>query len=133
MVCLFSSGRNRSTCWHGGDLRVIHTKWGGPFTRYGDVGWVTHPCPVSDFSHFWRSNNNGLKDFTQQLQKIQEKKCVKNYDVNNFTLIMKGKSGDASRSETDEIDQESDNSMYDFWFRIQNSKPNLKKLTIRWK
>ena len=29
---------------------------------------------------------------------------------------MKGKSGDASRSETDEIDQESDdNSMSDFW------------------
>ena len=46
---------------------------------------------------------------------------------------MKGKSGDASRSETDGIDQDSDNSMYDFWFRIQNSKPNLKKLTIRWK
>ena len=116
MVCLFSSGRNRSTCWHGGDLRVIHTKWGGPFTRYGDVGWVTHPCPVSDFSHFWRPNNNGLKDFTQQLQKIWERSGVKDSDVKNFTQqFQKEKSGDALRYKADEIDQEYDNCMAHFW------------------
>ena len=44
-------------------------------------------------------NNDGLKDFTQQLQNKQERRCAK-----DFPQIMKGKSGDAPRSETDEVD-----------------------------
>ena len=59
-------------------------------------------------------NNNGLKEVTTRIQKIQERRCVKDFDVKNFPQIIKGKSGDPSRFETDEIDQESDNSMYDF-------------------
>ena len=76
--------------------------------NYPDLKKLTKDCWL-----VLHPNNNTLKEVTTRIQKIQEKKCVKDFDVNDFPQIMKGKSGDASHFETDEIDQESDNSMPD--------------------
>ena len=62
-----------------------------------------------------RPNNDGLKDFTQQPQKIRERSGVKDSDVKNFTRqFRKQKSADDLRYKTDEVYQESDNCMSDF-------------------